>query len=146
MAAIRVSARTTPGSLLTHKLSEDASPGALDRVADAFVLDDAKRPRPHGPVLREPKTRRARAVSKRGPHSTRCRPGRPRGDGNEARRLERLSQRLALERVRGVGRPVNVVGRIAETVVPAGRPRDKHAAAAAVGAPAGFVTAARATR
>ena len=111
-----------PGSL-SSEVSEDASPGALDRVADAFVLDDAKSPGPMGPVLREPKTN-ARAVSKTNSTVYTLSPTSPLV-GNEARRLERLSQRLALERVRGVGRPVNVVGRIAETVVPAGKPREQ---------------------
>ena len=131
----------TPGSL-SSEVSEDASPGALDRVADAFVLDDAKSPGPMGPVLREPKTN-ARAVSKTNSTVYTLSPTSPlvgtrRGDSSDSLSASPSSASEASDG------PLTLSGVSRKRSSPPGSRANKHAAAAAVGAPAGFVTAARA--
>ena len=131
----------TPGSL-SSEVSEDASPGALDRVADAFVLDDAKSPGPMGPVLREPKTN-ARAVSKTNSTVYTLSPTSPlvgtrRGDSSDSLSASPSSASEASDG------PLTSSGVSRKRSSPPGSRANKHAAAAAVGAPAGFVTAARA--
>jgi len=128
----------TPGSL-SSEVSEDASPGALDRVADAFVLDDAKSPGPMGPVLRESKTN-ARAVSKTNSTVYTLSPTSPlvgtrRGDSSDSLSDSPSSASEASDGPLPLSR---------KRSSPPGSRANKHAAAAAVGAPAGFVTAARA--
>jgi hypothetical protein len=111
-------------------------------VADAFVLDDAKSPGPMGPVLREPKTN-ARAVSKSNSTVYTLSPTSPlvgtrRGDSSDSLSASPSSASEASDG------PLTSSGVSRKRSSPPGSRANKHAAAAAVGAPAGFVTAARA--
>ena len=124
----------TPGSL-SSEVSEAASlsPGALDRAADAFVVDDAKSPGPMGPVLHAKRHAKASAtVYTLSPTSPLVGPRR--GDSTSS---SPGSESEASE----AGRNLNPWRKRSS---PPGSRANKHAAAAAVGAPAGFVTAARA--
>jgi hypothetical protein len=129
----------TPGSL-SSEVSEVASlssPGVLDRVADAFVLDDAKSPGPMGPVLRSDKSK-SKSKSKTGSTVYTLSPTSPlvgprRGDSTS-------SEGSPSEESEGGREFIDSRKRSS----PPGSRANKHAAAAAVGAPAGFVTAARA--
>jgi hypothetical protein len=108
----------------------------LDRVADAFVLDDAKSPGPMGPVLRSDKSK-SKSKSKTGSTVYTLSPTSPlvgprRGDSTSSEGSpseESEGSEFIDSRKRSS---------------PPGSRANKHAAAAAVGAPAGFVTAARA--
>ena len=120
----------TPGSL-SSEVSEDASPGALDRVADAFVLDDAKSPGPMGPVLREPKTN-ARAVSKTNSTVYTLSPTSPlvgtrRGDSSDSLSASPSSASEASDG------PLTLSGVSRKRSSPPGSRANKHAAAAARG-------------
>lgn len=124
----------TPGSL-SSEVSEVASlssPGVLHRVAEAFVLDDAKSPGPMGPVLRGDKSK---SKSKTGSTVYTLSPTSPlvgtrRGDSSSSEGSPSESIEIDFDSRKRSSPP--------------GSRANKHAAAAAVGAPAGFVTAARA--
>ena len=128
----------TPGSL-SSEVSEAPSLGALDGVADAFELDDAKSPGSMGPVLNPTRhSKPSSTVYTLSPTSPLVGPRR--GDSTSSSPGS-ASESEALGSADSAG--VAFFPSRKRTSPPGSR-ANKHAAAAAVGAPAGFVTAARA--